>query len=87
MIEDKEMGIKVADNEDEAAWFNVTESITQEIKILKARNINAEKDLKRSAREIEQKFKNGARAVIKANKQQISIQKEILKLAESKLKL
>ena len=57
MIENKKMGIVMAENEDEASWFNVVEGITQEIKILKLRNLKAEKDLKLSAREIEQKFK------------------------------
>lgn len=86
MIEDKKLGVKFAENEEEAAWYNVSEGIRQEIKILNVRNAGAKKDLKRGAREIEQKFKNGARLVIKANKQTIKVQKEFLKLAESKLK-
>jgi len=86
MIEDKKLGIKFAENEEEAAWYNVAEGIRQDIKILKARNEKAKKDLKLEAREIEQKFKNGARAVIKANNVTIKVQKEFLKFAESKLK-
>lgn len=87
MIENKEEGLLIAENEEEKAWYNVAESIRQDIKLLKARNIKAEQDLKLGAREIEQKFKNGARASIKANKQVINVQKEFLKLAESKLKI
>lgn len=85
MIKNKELGIVMAENDDEAAWYNVAEGIKQEIKVLKLRIAKAQKDLKISSREIEQKFKAGARASIKENKQAIKIQKEILKLAKSKI--
>lgn len=87
MISDKKLGVVFAENDEEAAWYHIAEGIKQGIKILKMRNIKAEKDLKLSSREIEMKFKNGAKASIKANKEQIMIQKEFLKLAESKLKI
>lgn len=87
MIEDKKEGLLIAENDDEAAWYNVSEEIKNDIKILKARNIRAEKDLKVSAREVHAKFIKGAKAVIKSNKTQIKIQKEFLKLAENKLNL
>ena len=86
MLENKELGVVMAEDEDEAAWYNVAEGIRQEIKMLKARNVKAEKELKMGAREIEQKFKNGVRAAIKQNKQTIKVQKEFLNFAESKLK-
>lgn len=87
MIIDKEMGIVMSENEDETAWYNTAEGIRQSIKILKSRIAKSEKDIKLGAREIEQKFKNGAKESIKVNKQEIRVQKEFLKLAESKLNL
>ncbi len=85
MIKDEKLGIVMAENDDEVAWYNVAESIKQELVILRSRIKKAEKDLKLGAREIEQKFKNGARQSIKQYKQQVKIQKEILKLAQSKI--
>ncbi len=85
MIEDKEHKTLFAESEEEAGWFRVSDDLKQTISILKMRIAKAEKDLKLSARKIEQKFKNGARALIKANKQSIKINKEFLKLAESNL--
>lgn len=76
----------MAENENEKAWYNVAEGIKQDLQILKARTERAKKDLKLSAREIEQKFKAGAKMSIKQNKGIIEIQKEILKFAQSKLK-
>lgn len=87
MIENKKEGLLIAENENEKTWYNVAEGAKHEIKILKLRNIQSEKDIKLGAREIEQKFKTGAKASIKANKQSIMVQEEILKLAESKLKI
>ena len=87
MIEVKEEGLLIAENEEEKAWWNVVQSIKQDIKMLKMRNIKAVNDLKLGAREIEQKFKAGAKASIKQNKTTINVQKEFLKLAESKLKI
>ena len=86
MIRDKKRGIVFAENKEEAAWYNVAEGLKNEIKILKSRNKRAEEDLKLSARKIEQRFKKGARSAIQANNESISIQKEFLKLAESKIK-
>jgi len=85
MIEDKKLGVKFAENEEEAAWYNFAEGYKQNIKFLKGKIERAKKDLKKSAREIEQKFKNGAKASIKADKKSIIIQKEILEFANSKL--
>lgn len=86
MITDKKLGLVVAENQEEALWFNVMEGCGKEISMLKARIRKAEQELEMSAREIEQKFKKGARAAIKAHKETIMIQREIKKLAESKLK-
>lgn len=86
MIIDKELGVVIAENDEEKTWWNVVENIKQDIKILKIRNVKAEKDLRLGAREIEQKFKEGARALIKQNKLTIKVQKEFLKLAENKIK-
>ncbi len=86
MIINKKLGLVMSENEDETAWYNTAEGIRQNIKVLGLRNNKAEKDLKLGAREIEQKFKAGAKALIKSNKQEIKVQKEFLKLAESKLK-
>lgn len=87
MIEDKKKGLLIAENDEEKTWWNVAEGAKQDIKILKMRNVRAKKDLKMGAREIEKKFKNGAKEAIKDNKQTIMVQKEILKIAENKLKI
>jgi len=87
MIEDKKQGLLIAENKDEKTWWNVSEGAKREIQILKLRNIKAEKDIKLGAREIEQKFKAGAKESIKLNNQAMMVQKEIFKLAQSKLKI
>ena len=86
MLSDKKTGAVFAENEEEATWFRLAEGIRGEIKMLKMRNISANKDLKLGDREIGQKFRNGARATIKANLQNMMIQKEFLKIAKSKIK-
>lgn len=85
MIENKEEGLLIAENDDEKTWWNVFKGAEQEIKNLKLRNDSARKDIKLGAREIEQKFKAGAKEVIKRNIQSIMVQQEIMKLAKSKL--
>ncbi len=87
MIENKELGLLIAENDEEKAWYNTAEGIKHAIHVLELRNQKSEKDLKLSASEIEQKFKVGAKESIKANKVEINVQKEFLKLAESKLKI
>lgn len=86
MIENKEEGLLIAENDDEKIWFNVAQGAKREIKLLIVRNERAKKDIKLGAREIEQKFKAGAKASIYVNNQSIMVQEEILKLANSKLK-
>jgi len=85
MIEDKKLGVKIAENEEEAIWYNTVENLKQSIQILKGRIARAEKDLTKSAREIEQKFKKGAKAVIKQSKNELITQKELLKFCKTKL--
>ena len=78
MIKNKSMGLVIAENDDEVAWFNEAENLKQEIKALKLRIKNAEKDLKLSARELEQRFKAGAKKSIKMFKQGIKVRKNHL---------
>lgn len=86
MIENKELGVKFTESDEETAWFNTAENLKQQISVLKMRIKSAEKDMKMSAREIEQKFKNGAKKLIKQCKEEIKINNEFLKLAEEKFK-
>ena len=86
MIKDKELGLVVAENDTEVGWFNMADHCRHTIKILKARDIKAKKELKMTAREIEQKFKAGLKASVKQNAIELHVQKELLKFAESKLK-
>lgn len=86
MIEDKKAGLKFAESEEEAAWYHTSENTVGGIKMLEDRIKRAEKDLTLSDREIGQKFRNGAKALIKKAKTEIEIQKEILKLANSKIR-
>ena len=44
MIEDKKTGLLIAENDEEKTWWNVAEGAKHEIKMLKIRNVKAEKD-------------------------------------------
>ena len=85
MIEDKSLGLMMAEDEVEAAWYNTAEETKQMIKSLQKRISDAKKDIKLSDRKIGQKFREGARSSIKVNETAIKLQKEFLKLAESKI--
>lgn len=86
MIKSKELGVVFAENQDEATWFNVVENLKEDIKAMKNRIKRAEDDLKLDARKIEQKFKNGAKELIRQQKESIKVQEEFLELAKTKLK-
>ncbi len=75
----------LADNEEEAVWWHQAENAKEYIKQLKGSIKKAQNDLKLSAREVHQKFINGARANIKQKKLTLTIQKEFLKLCKSKI--
>lgn len=85
MLIDKEGKTVIAKNQEEAHWYNSAEQTKQMIKLLKHRIKRAKEDLKLSARVIEKKFKEGAKAQIKADKSAIKIQKKLLKFYESQL--
>jgi len=85
MIEDKKLGLKIAENKTEETWYNVVEGIDADIKALRSRIEKAEKDLTLNQREFYQKFRKGAKASIEQNKQTIKVQKEFLKVAKLKL--
>lgn len=85
MIESKELGVVFAENSLEAEWYDLRESTKQAITVLNQRIANAKKDLKRSQREVWQKFQNGAKAAIKSLETSIEIQKELMAFADSKL--
>jgi len=86
MIENKDLGVKFAESEEEAAWYQTAEDIKQSIKVYDYRIKSAQKDLKMTDREISKKFRAGANKLIKEVKQAIVLQKEILKFVESKIK-
>lgn len=86
MIKDKNLGLVVTENEEETAWYDTAEGIRNEVRMLKNRITKDKENLKKSAREVHEKFIRGCKAAIKANKRALLVQKEILKLAESKLK-
>lgn len=85
MFKDKKKGLVIAKDSKEATWYKIAQGIKDEIKLMQLRNDRAKKDLKLSAREIEKRFKNGAKAIIKQNNLVIKVQKEILKFVESKI--
>ena len=86
MLENKELGVKFAESQEEALWFNTAEDIKQSIQMFKSRMQRAQKDLKMKDREIVMRFRNGANAMIKQTKEHLKIQEEMLKFAESKIK-
>ena len=76
----------MADNEEEAVWWHQAENAKGYIKQIKGSIEKAKDDLKLSAREVHQKFIAGARANIKEKKMSLIVQKEFLKLCETKIK-
>jgi hypothetical protein len=86
MIENKELGVKFAESEEEAEWYRTKEDMEMSIKGHKARIQSAQKDLKVTDREIVKRFRSGANKLIKEIKQVIQIQEEILKFIETKIK-
>jgi len=76
----------MADNEEEAVWWHQAENAKEYIKQLKGSIEKSKKDMKLSAREVHQKFIKGARANMKEKKMSLVVQKEFLKLCESKIK-
>lgn len=86
MIEDKKLGIKMAESKTEAAWYEAEDQYKQVIEQLKRRVKRTESDLKLSAREVHAKFIDGARKQIKEDKLSIKINKEFLEFCRSKLK-
>lgn len=75
----------IAEDKEEAVWYEQAEQAGEYIKQLQRSIKKAESELKMSAREIEKKFKAGARANIEQNKMIIKIQKEFKKFCESKI--
>ena len=86
MLEYKQGGIIITDSPLETAWFNFAENTKQEIQVLESKIARAERDLKVGQREVYQKFRAGAKKQIEQCKETILIHKELLALAESKLK-
>ena len=86
MVTDFGRGTLMADSEVEAVWWHQAENAKGYIKQIKGSIKKAQDDLKLSAREVHQKFINGARANIKEKKMALIVQKEFLKLCETKIK-
>lgn len=87
MVTDLGKGTLISDNEEEAVWWHQAENAKEYIKQLKGSINKAKDDLKLSAREVHQRFINGARANIKQKKLTLKVQEEFLKLCETKINL
>jgi len=87
MVTDLGRGTLIADNEEEAVWWHQAENSKEYIKQLKNSIKKSEGELKLSAKEVHEKFIKGCKANIKQKKLTLKIQKEFLKLCESKIKL
>ena len=85
MVTDFGKGTLMADSEVEAVWWHQAENAKDYIKQIKGSIKKAQADLKLSAREVHQKFIAGAKANIKQKKLTLTVQKEFLKLCESKI--
>jgi len=87
MVTDLGKGTLIADDEEEAVWWHQAENSKEYIKQLENSIKKTKKELKLSAKEVHEKFIKGAKANLKQKEIIIKIQKEFLKLCESKIKL
>ena len=85
MVTDLGKGTLIADNQEEAVWWNEAQEGKAYIKQLKGSINNSKKELKLSAREVHEKFIRGCKASIKQKKLTLKVQKEFLKFCESKI--
>lgn len=79
-------GTLMADNQEEAVWWHQAEDAKDYIKQLEGSIKKSQSELKLSAREVHQKFIKGCRASMKEKKLGLIVQKEFLKLCQSKIK-
>ena len=86
MVHDFGMGTLMAENEEEAIWWHQAENAKDYVKQLEGSIRKSESDLKLSQREVHQKFLKGCKANIKEKKLALIVQKEFLKLCQSKIK-
>lgn len=86
MVTDLGKGTLMADSEEEAVWWHQAENAKDYIKQLKNSIEKSSKELKMSAREVHKKFINGAKANMKQQKLTLLVQKEFLKLCQTKIK-
>ena len=77
----------MADNEEEAIWWHQAENAKDYIKQIEGSIKRSQSELKLSAREVHQKFLKGCKGNIKEKKLVLIVQKEFLKLCQSKIKL
>ena len=78
-------GTLMADNEEEAIWWHQAENAKEYIKQLEGSVKKSQTELKLSAREVHQKFLKGCKRNIKEKKLALIVQKEFLKLCQSKI--
>jgi len=86
MIEDKKMGVKIALSQEQAMWFRMAAEQDMVLKQTEQRIKQTQKELKLTDREIVRDFRAGAKKSIDSMKNQLVLQKEIKKLADSKVK-
>ena len=86
MIENKELGLKIAETKEEKNWFVFGEQIKETIKSLENDIKEQDKVLKTPDRKIVQKCRKGANAMINRIKENLVIQEELYKFSQTKLK-
>jgi len=82
MIEDKKLGIKWAESEEESEWYQASQDLKQGIEMLKSRIKRAKQDLKMTDRLIAKRFREGAKAVVKKAENSILIQQKFLQFPQ-----
>ena len=87
MVTDLGKGTLLADNEEEAIWWQEAEECKAYIKQLRNSIKKSKGEMKLSAREVHKKFITGCNANIKQKKLILKVRKEYQKFCETKINL
>lgn len=85
MIEDKKLGLKIAETKDEKTWGTNANQYEQNIAYIKSQIEGNKEILNMSPRKIERMMKDKAKAEIKALKYDMRVQKVFLQFCQSKV--
>ena len=85
MVTDFGRGTLMADNELEAIWWHQAQNSKDYIKQLEGSIKKSQGELKLSQREVHEKFIKGCKANIEQNKLNLIVQREFLRLCQSKI--